>query len=44
MIGIEAVPVKSLNVELLAPGTHAGRVTLWSKKALEILEKEKLFI
>lgn len=42
--GIEAVPVKSLNAELLAPGAHPGRVTLWSKKALEVMEKEKLFI
>jgi large subunit ribosomal protein L4e len=42
--GVEAVPVKSLNAELLAPGAHPGRVTLWTKKALEVMEKEKLFL
>jgi large subunit ribosomal protein L4e len=42
--GIEVVEVKKLNVELLAPGTVAGRLTLWTDKAIEKIAKEKLFI
>ena len=41
--GVEIVPVKALNVELLAPGAMTGRVTLWTEKALEVMQKEKLF-
>ena len=41
--GIDVCTVKDLNAELLAPGTNAGRLTLWSNKALEIMEKEGLF-
>jgi len=41
--GIDVCFVKDLNAELLAPGTNAGRLTLWSDKALEIMEKEGLF-
>jgi large subunit ribosomal protein L4e len=43
MQGIEICEVKNLNAELLAPGTDAGRLTVWSDKALELMEKEKLF-
>ncbi|RLI73474.1 50S ribosomal protein L4 [Archaeoglobales archaeon] len=35
--GVDAVLVKDLNVELLAPGCHAGRLTVWSKSAVEYL-------
>jgi|SRR3989338_237927 len=41
--GIDIVEARSLNVELLAPGAMAGRVTLWTEKAIDALEKEKLF-
>lgn len=41
--GIDVVQVKSLNAELLAPGTKAGRLTLWTSIAISILEKESLF-
>lgn len=41
--GVDICTVKQLNVELLAPGTDAGRLTIWSDKALEIMDKEKLF-
>ena len=41
--GIDVVDVKSLNAELLAPGTKAGRLTLWTSAAINILEKEGLF-
>ena len=41
--GIEVCIVKNLNAEVLAPGTDAGRLTVWSDKALDIMDKEKLF-
>ena len=41
--GIDIVQVKSLNTELLAPGARPGRLTLWTKDAIQILETEKLF-
>lgn len=37
--GVEVVPVKSLNAEVLAPGTHPGRLTIWTVSAIEILDK-----
>jgi len=37
--GMDVVKVNNLNVELLAPGTHPGRLTLWSKSAFEKLEE-----
>jgi len=42
--GIDIVPVKSLNAKLLAPGCHPGRLTLFTKNAIEIMQKEKLFM
>ncbi len=30
--------VKNLNAELLAPGAHPGRLTLWTNGALEQLD------
>ena len=44
ILGLDAVEVKKLNAELLAPGSLAGRLTIFTEKALEILEKEKLFM
>lgn len=35
--------VKDLNAMLLAPGCDAGRLTIWTEKAIEKLGKEKLF-
>ena len=43
ILGIDVVDVKSLNAELLAPGAKAGRLTLWTKGAIHILEKDNLF-
>jgi large subunit ribosomal protein L4e len=37
--GVDIVTVKNLNAELLAPGTHAGRLTLWTNSAIDQLEK-----
>lgn len=42
--GTEVCLVKQLNAEKLAPGGIPGRLTLWTKGAVEALEKEKLFI
>lgn len=42
--GIDIVKVTELNAELLAPGAVPGRATLFTKKAVEKLEKEKLFM
>jgi large subunit ribosomal protein L4e len=42
--GIDVVTANALNVELLAPGTLAGRTTLWTTDALDAIEKENLFI
>ena len=35
--------IKNINAELLAPGTHAGRLTIYTESAINMLEKEKLF-
>lgn len=37
--GIEVASVENLNAELLAPGTHPGRLTVWTSSAFEKLEK-----
>lgn len=38
LAGVEVVAVKNLNAEYLAPGTKAGRLTLWTKAAVEGLK------
>nr|AJS13026.1 50S ribosomal protein L4P, large subunit ribosomal protein L4e [uncultured archaeon] len=42
--GVNAVIVNKLNAELLAPGSLPGRLTLFTKPAIERLEKEALFL
>ena len=37
--GVNIITVDSLNAELLAPGTHAGRLTVWTNSAIEQLDK-----
>jgi len=37
--GVDVSTVSNLNVELLAPGTHPGRLTVWSKSAFEKLNE-----
>ncbi|MEM3783419.1 MAG: 50S ribosomal protein L4 [Candidatus Bathyarchaeia archaeon] len=39
ILGVEVLPVKSLNAEVLAPGTHPGRLTIWTASAIETLDK-----
>ena len=41
--GVEIVDIKNVNTELLAPGIHAGRLTLYTEESIEKLEKDKLF-
>ncbi len=42
--GVTCVRVDALNASLLAPGTHAGRLTVWTKSAIESLEKNNLYM
>lgn len=37
--GVDVATIKELGVELLAPGTHAGRLTLWTKSAIQNIGK-----
>ncbi len=37
--GVQVTSVANLNTEMLAPGTHPGRLTLWTNSALESLDK-----
>ncbi len=39
--GVDVTTINELNPEQLAPGTHAGRLTLWTKSAITNLEKTK---
>lgn len=41
--GLDVVEVNKLNAQLLAPGTVPGRLTLFTKSAIEKMEKDKLF-
>jgi len=36
-LGVDVVKVEGLNTELLAPGTHAGRLTIWTESAINKL-------
>ena len=36
--GVDATIINNLNVELLAPGTHPGRFTLWSSSAIGMID------
>ncbi|MAF35175.1 50S ribosomal protein L4 [Candidatus Woesearchaeota archaeon] len=42
--GVDVRTVTRLNAEVLAPGTHPGRLTIYTKPALEIMEKKGLFL
>ena len=41
--GVDITEVHGLNAELLAPGTHPGRLVVWTRSAIDKLEKENLF-
>lgn len=42
--GIDIVTINMVNTKLLAPGAQAGRLTLYSQKAIEKIKKDNLFI
>lgn len=44
ILGSEVESVNSLNAEILAPGALPGRLTIFTKGAIERLEKERLFM
>ena len=37
LAGVDVISVDSLSTELLAPGTHAGRLTIWTESAISSL-------
>ncbi len=39
--GVDFVTAKNLSVELLAPGTHPGRLTIWSESAIKAISGRK---
>jgi large subunit ribosomal protein L4e len=39
LLGVTVTAVVGLNAEMLARGTHPGRLTLWTKSAIEQLDK-----
>jgi len=39
LVGVNVVKVNDLNVENLAPGTHPGRLTVWTESAVRQLEQ-----
>lgn len=43
-LNVDVVDVRSLNTELLAPGTVPGRLTLFTENAIDILKEKKLFL
>jgi large subunit ribosomal protein L4e len=42
--GVEVVNAKKINAEQLAPGTHLGRLTFFTDKAIDMIEKGGLFM
>ena len=39
LAGVDVATAGALDVELLAPGTHAGRLTIWTESAINIVGK-----
>jgi len=42
--GVDVVIVNELNVKLLAPGSVAGRITVWSEGSIKKMSEEGLFL
>jgi len=38
--GVDFITVEKLNAELLAPGTHAGRLTIWTESSIQKLSEK----
>lgn len=43
LAGVSIVHVTQLNAEILAPGTHPGRLTVWVRSAIDALAKDELY-
>jgi hypothetical protein len=41
---VDVIRVDAINADLLAPGTHAGRLTLYTESAIKRLKDEGLFL
>jgi len=41
LAGVDVATVDQLNCELLAPGTHPGRLTVWTESAITRLGGEQ---
>jgi len=39
--GLDVVRAVDLSVEALAPGTHPGRLTIWSESAIKTIAEKK---
>ena len=37
--GVDAVLARNLNILLLAPGAHPGRLTLWTESAIKVVDE-----
>ena len=44
LLGVDACVVNDLNINLLAPGGHPGRLTIYSEDAIKRLAEEQLFL
>ena len=44
LMGVEVVEINKINAKLLAPGMVPGRLTLYTKKAIEKAKEENLFM
>lgn len=42
--GVQVITVNSLNAKALAPGTHPGRLTVWSEASVDALANQNLFM
>lgn len=40
ILGLDVVNVKTLNTEMLSPGAHGARLTLWTRSAVEAVGKK----
>lgn len=39
ILGTQVLPLKDITTELLAPGTHPGRLTVWTENAVNLLNE-----
>ena len=44
LAGVDITEINALNAELLAPGAQPGRLTIFTEKALEEMQKNKMFM